>query len=83
METVNLRALARTETERQCGWVSTDTVGRRMSMSGVTQGRKDGHGSCEKADPVHNEHERIVSPVPLIMDYLEQGPLFPVSLLLQ
>lgn len=44
MENMNLQVLARTGTERRCGWVSTNTVGLRMSVSGVRQGRKDMEG---------------------------------------
>lgn len=75
---MNLLVLARMRTERQCSWVSTDAVGLGTSMAGVRQGRKD-MGALRRADPVHNEHKRTVSLVPLIMDYLEQGPLFPIS----
>lgn len=45
------------------------------------QTRKEGgRGSCEEADPAYRELKRVVSLLPLIMDYLEQGPLFFVPL---
>lgn len=54
-------------------------MGTAVSVARVRPGRKKGMGAVRRLIRFIKNLKRIAAPVPLIMDYLEQGPLFSVS----